>query len=367
MISMVAGLKIERMAERTRVWLERQSALISRRLPPPPFQSALSRIEREIGDSLLSCHAREIAKIHQDFLGCLPKGRRHSAPPPRTEAMEEMAERLVTRLRVRMECVPWDRPLLGLVARLDQCLPTTAGEHMDDQRLASPVRRNLVRVLDQQTRRAGDYLVLADLVKSLYPPATDTPTSILDIASGPGGFAIAVARAARGKRNLHIVASDVDAEYLEIGKSRAEEAGILDLVEFRPIDAFRLGDELAGWRPDIVTCTRSLHHFGVRGTTRLLALALRYAVRGVLFVDIGRSISRMLMAAGAGISSCNWRFAHDAVVSVRKSFTPEELRLVAACVPGGESLEVFYTAPAYIVARGFAGGPATLGQGDAAH
>src|SRR6185503_18482519 len=124
-----------------------------------------------------------------------------------------------------------------------------------------------------------------------------------------------------------------------------------DVVEFVALDAFRLSQADLKVRPDIVTCTRTLHHFGIAKTTKLLLNAVEAAARGILLVDISRSISRLLMAAGAGIASGNWRFAHDAVVSVRKSFTPQELRIVAACIPGGDTLDIFYTAPAYVVVR----------------
>ena len=356
---MTGRLELAAALERTRSWLERRGALLSRRLPPPPFLAALSQVESEIGADLRARHADDIARAQRDLLASLgPAG----DAPPRTDAIETLSERLVSELRARMECVPWDRPLLGAVARFDQALPTDAGELMDDQRLDASVRRELVRVLDVQTRRAGDYLVLADLVDPLYPVDPRLRTSLLDIASGPGGFAIAVARAARGRRAVEVVASDADDGYLDLGRARAETAGVSDLVAFRRIDAFDLERELGAFRPDIVTCTRSLHHFGVRGSARLLAQALRHAVRGVMFVDIGRSISRMLMAAGAGIGSGNWRFAYDAVISVRKAFTPEELRLVLACIPGTEHLEIFFTPPAYVVVRGAARGPIRLAE-----
>jgi SAM-dependent methyltransferase len=220
---------------------------------------------------------------------------------------------------------------------------------MDDGRLAKSTRRRLVEVLDLQTRRAGDYLVLVDLIAPMLRGDDGPPTTVFDIGSGPGGFPLALARA---MKNVHVVASDLDTDYLAIGRARAKKLGLRDRLDFRRVDAFRLAAELDGARPEIISCTRSLHHFGIRGTTRLLAHALCTATRGVFFIDIVRSISRMLMAAGAGLGSGNRRFAHDAVVSVRKSFTPVELSMIAAVVPVGDDLQIFYTAPAYIVARG---------------
>ena len=36
---------------------------------------------------------------------------------------------------------------------------------------------------------------------------------------------------------------------------------------------------------------------------------------------------------------------------IRRSFVPAELRLIARCVPGGESLEAFYLAPGFVALR----------------
>jgi len=339
---------LERLQDQAQTWMERQSARISRKLPPPPFLGPLTRVEQEIARDVLAKNAGDVREAGREFLASLAAAR-DGRGEPQTAAMETVAERLISEVRARMECMPWDRPLLGLVARLDQRMPTSVGEFMDDARLAKSTRRRLVEALDRMTRRAGDYLVIVDLLAPMLAAAESAPTTVFDIGSGPGGFPIALARAAN---NVRVVASDVDTDYLALGRARAKKLGLRDVVEFRRVDAFRLANELGDSRPDVISCTRTLHHFGARGTTRLLALALHTAKRGVFFIDIGRSISRMLMAAGAGIGSGNRRFAHDAVVSVRKSFSLVELFLIAACVPGGEQLEIFYAAPAYIVARG---------------
>jgi hypothetical protein len=103
--------------------------------------------------------------------------------------------------------------------------------------------------------------------------------------------------------------------------------------------------------PDIITCMRSLHHFGVAATTQLLARAMRAARRGIVFVDISRSISRLAMAAWGSMTSLNRRFFYDSTISVCKAFSVQEMKLIAACVPHGQSLEIFYNPPAYVVVR----------------
>lgn len=389
--------------------MEARAAWLSRALPPPPFMGSLTQVESMLAKQLLVEHAGAIERARRAFSSSIAarrppstrkSGSDRSTPrrggatarpravarasdqgpgaPPKladaggrppddgdTAALEAVAEQLVSELRARMECLPWDRPLLGLVARTDQRLPTAVEEHMDDQALPPDVRRKLLATLDKQTRKAGDYLLLAELFLSHLPVPRGQPLTILDLGSGSGGFPVSVARAAAGWP-LRLVASDVDPEYLTLGAQHAREAGVLGLsdqgpsVEFRRLDAFHLLRELGDWRPDVITCTRTLHHLGVRGTARILALSLQ-AADGIFFIDIARSISRLVMAAGAGLFSGNRHFAHDAVVSVRKAFTPVELRLICACVPGAEALEIFYTAPAYLVARGSRGRRAAAG------
>ena len=338
--------------DRARHWMERQAARVSRALPPPPLLQAWSEIERSIAGDLLKTHAGAIASAKREFTSSLrPRGRR----APRTGdiesgPMEEIAERLVNELRERMQCLPWDRPLLGLVARVDQRLPRSTDEYMDDAELPVDVRRRLVATMDQQTRRAGDYLLLVDLLLPLLPLSPRRLYTVLDVGSGPGGFPVALA-CALGERKVRVVGSDIDPDYIALGAARARAAAVESIVEFRRLDALHLFNEIGAWRPDMITCTRTLHHFGVKATTRLLALAIHATKGQVFFVDIARSLSRLMMAAGAGLMSGNRYFAHDAVVSVSKALTPTELRLVAACIPGGEDLDVAYTPPAYVVAR----------------
>lgn len=325
---------LEELVEGLTARMESVSARLSRAMPAPPFMAALAQIENFLGVDIRGRHAAELEQARND----------------EGTDREELAVRLVKELRDRMESIPLDRPLLSLVARLDAALPVDTVECMDDARLDWKTRSKILKVLDRMTRRAGDYIILGDLVRPWCQP-DDRPTFIVDVASGSGGFPIAFARRPDRPKDLRIIASDIGAEYLALGRQAAERAAVTDVVSFRQLDAFRLREQLDGETPDLVTCTRSLHHFGVGGTVRLLAQAVDCARRGVVFIDISRSISRLAMAAAAGFSSGSWRFAHDAAVSVRKAFSVEELRLMAACVPGGDRAEVFFTPPAYAVLR----------------
>ncbi len=334
---------LEAIEDRMLPWVEAIGARLSRRLPPPPLLARLARVEAEVVAALLDEHRAQLAEVRES----------HSR-----ERTERLAEVLVSELRVRMENVPGDRPLLGLVGWLDAQLPSDALEFMDEAALDWRRRARIVDVMDRMTRRAGDYLLLSDLVERCLPPAGDRPAVILDIASGPAGFPLAIARTVGRRRRLRIVAGDIDRRYLDLGRQRVERAGLDDQISFMPLDAFRLRDQVTEWfaplpggRPDLITCTRSLHHFGPGGSAWLLTQAHAVAGHGILFVDIVRSLSRLMMAAAAGLGSGDWRFAHDAVLSVRKSFSLGELRLIAACTPWHRQLDPYYVPPAYAVLR----------------
>jgi 2-polyprenyl-3-methyl-5-hydroxy-6-metoxy-1,4-benzoquinol methylase len=328
-----------RLRERVSRRLEERAADLSRAAWPPPFMGAMAEAEEFLATDLLGRNAAQLARA-KAISGA--EGR---------EVRAALAVRFIRELRARMEEIPRDRPLLSLVARLDAALPTDAGELMDDPRLDWKTRKRILKVLDDMTRRSGDYLVLGDLVRDLFRHQHEEPGALLDLASGSGGFLNAFARRKDRPPHLHLIATDIERAYLEIGRRQADAAHVGGLISFRQLDAFDLEQELDGWKPDVITCLRSLHHFGVAGTVRLLEQAIKCADRHVLFVDIARSISRMMMAAGAGLASGSWRFAHDAVLSVRKAFSVEELRLIAACASGAEEAEVHFTSPAYAVLR----------------
>ena len=344
-------------------WLDGKMAHLAARMPPPPFAGPLSQVERTLADDILTRRAPELRRTQDQYRAASRKARRPPAAQEQAlDALGALAAEMIGSLRARLACLPSDRPLLSLVARLDAQLPTDALEYMDDPRLDGRKREAVVAALDRVTRHAGDFHLLARLLEPLYGPPAASPTTVLDLASGAGGFPVALAKIAGRPRNLRIIASDLDQAFLEQGRQLAERNGVAELLRFLPLDALTLPREVLGEPVDIVTCTRALHHFGPEATTRMLTRALGCARRGVVFVDISRSISRMFMAAWAGVVSGNWRFAHDAVVSVRKAFTAQEMRLISACVPGGEGLETFYAAPGYVVVRGAKAGPTRRGS-----
>jgi 2-polyprenyl-3-methyl-5-hydroxy-6-metoxy-1,4-benzoquinol methylase len=316
---------------------QRVAARATRLVPPPLGLTRLAAPRACVVDAVFERRRADVERAQQQYLD----GRG-------TAALEEVASSLLDEARVEMRRAHgswWAR----IATELDAALPNGALEHMDDPAFDERERTSAIRDLDLWNRRAGSYAVFASALRPLLG-ARSEPTTVLDLASGHGGFALALASLAKehGWR-LRIIASDLRAEYVAIGRRRAAEAG-LD-VEFRVVDALHLSASVAPGEVDVITCTQSLHHFGARGVVVLVAEALRHARRGILFVDLARAVSG-LAAVGAvtGIFT-NRTYFHDATVSVRNAFVPEELALLARCAPGGDRLSAFLLPPMFAALR----------------
>jgi SAM-dependent methyltransferase len=225
---------------------------------------------------------------------------------------------------------------------------TRAEEYLDDPDFDPELRVRVLSHLDAMNDVLGSYQLFFDAVRPLLRPRGRT--SILDLAAGHAGFSLEAARIAqREGLELRLVASDVKSEYLEIGAAaaRAEDLEVSFLLQ----DALDLSNLERG-AYDVITCTQSLHHFPAGLVAVMLSEALRVAGRGVVFVD---GCPSLIGAAAIG-SLCLFRygdraFAHDAVVSFRRFFAPEELELMTRLTARGERAEVKVLAPAYTLVR----------------
>lgn len=318
--------------------LERLGARVSRLLPPPPALWALSARQAPIVDDLLRERQGDIQRAGLEF-------------PQRARYLEILADELLAELRLRAAAGDDPNPLLRFARALDAQLPSDAAEIMDDPSFPEDQRLALLRTLDRRTQRAGGYLHFLNALAPLLAPAQGRRLTILDLASGHGGFPLALARHLLSRPDVHVVASDLRPEYLDIGAAQAAEQGLVDKLQFRVIDALRLAELADLDEVDVVTCTQSLHHFTPGQTAVVIAGAVRRARRGILFVDLVRAATRLLMIGCDAATSLSWPYFHDAVVSVRKAYTPEELRLICGCVPGGAGLEVTYLHPAFVAVR----------------
>jgi SAM-dependent methyltransferase len=326
--------------------VEQVSARLSRLTPPPLALLAIARLQAQAAEASLLEHEARIAAVRT----ALGKKLTAAREGEELQRLASLAEELVTEMRVRMAAMSDLPRWLEIAARLDAELFEDREELMDDASFGEEERLALMRTLDRHTQRAGGYVHFFEAMRPLLGAAA-ARTTVLDLASGHGGFPIALGRLAADWPKLRIIASDLRPEYVKLARQEIEAQGLKKSVEARVLDAF----ELARFEPstpiDVITCTQSLHHFRPGGVAMLLYQAVRRARRGVLFVDLARSLSRLLMIGADAASTLDRAYLHDAVASVRRSFVAPELELIARLVPGAEQVRAFYLPPAFVALR----------------
>ena len=90
--------------------------------------------------------------------------------------------------------------------------------------------------------------------KAIKTLATYSPATVLDVATGTGDFALAIARELRLR---HVVAADISEGMMRVGREKAAREGLHDIVSFQKEDCSHLS--FADDSFDAVTIT-----FGVR-------------------------------------------------------------------------------------------------------
>lgn len=219
-------------------------------------------------------------------------------------------------------------------------------EYLDDPGLDQSIRVRILSHLDSLNQLMGSYRLFFECVRPLT--CTGRPTRVLDLATGHGGFALALVELAREQGLcLEVTASDIMPEYLEIGHRRAGRRSLP--VEFRVEDALDL-TKLSDGSFDVITCTQSLHHFTAGQVALMFAQACRAAARGVVFIDGARSLLNATMVSGLGL--CVYRdpaFTHDAWVSFRRFFLVEELALLGRLCPWARKAEGRWCPPGHCV------------------
>jgi 2-polyprenyl-3-methyl-5-hydroxy-6-metoxy-1,4-benzoquinol methylase len=222
-------------------------------------------------------------------------------------------------------------------------------EHIDNPMLPDAQRTSLIRKLDRLNRALGAYQwIFAALGRFLDAGRGSEEVSVLDLGSGHGTFPIRLAQQGRiGRHRLRVVGSDLAPAYVAEAQRAAVRQNVA--VEFRVVDALAL--DRVGERFDVLTCTQTVHHFPPELLASMMVSARTHAKRGVLFFDAQRSALNILgvAALGAVASGGDPMFLHDALVSVRRMYSPGELELLARCAPGGEVYRARNFGPFYVV------------------
>jgi ubiquinone/menaquinone biosynthesis C-methylase UbiE len=177
-------------------------------------------------------------------------------------------------------------------------------------------------------RWLGGWRVLRQGMESLLRHLPSGTYRVLDVGTGSGDLPLRLVRWARRRGvRLRVLATDFHPGTLQL--AREHTAGEPD-VEVGLADALALpyGDD----EFDFAVCSTTLHHFEGEDALRALRELDRVAARGVVVNDLSRS--RPALLGARLLAATFWRNSrltrHDGPLSVRRAFTPAELRRVAS-------------------------------------
>jgi len=149
--------------------------------------------------------------------------------------------------------------------------------------------------------------------------------SLLDVGSGAGDVALALARdAARRGVELRVTCLDHSDQMLALARTAT---GGTDTFSFVRADGGAL--PFADDAFDVVTCTLALHHFDPDDARAMLRELRRVARVAPVVCDLRRSALGFALTWLWSRTSRNRLTRHDAPLSVRRSYTPGEALALA--------------------------------------
>ena len=205
-----------------------------------------------------------------------------------------------------------------LVRRLD------AEELLDqDGHDADELAANLRDIRTVNRVAGGSATILRHLPTLACRVPPGRAVEILDLATGSGDIPRAVQDwAARNGRAVRLTVTDLSPSILS--EARGLLAEIPD-VTYMVCDARAV--PLMDGSFDIALCSLSLHHFAPRDAVRVLREMDRLARIGFIVNDIRRSLPAYLAAwVVSRVATRNRLTRHDMPLSVRRAYTPRELR-----------------------------------------
>ena len=222
----------------------------------------------------------------------------------------------------------------GLIARtadaLDRWMRTDEVEYLDRTDFPEHDKRALVRGVHMMNVMTASYWRFFRFLRpqlEAITRRTGRPPRLLELASGAGGFALALgALAQRHGLSIDLTGSDIVPLYVETANAAA--AARKSSVTFRLLDALDMSD-IGDGAFDLVFIAQSAHHFPPGKLARMIAEAERIATTGFVSFDGFRSLHLLAFVAGTSLLSMRPAMIHDAVTSARKFYAEPELRLMA--------------------------------------
>jgi len=169
----------------------------------------------------------------------------------------------------------------------------------------------------------GTSTVLRHLPRLLDGVPAERTITILDLATGSADIPLAIARWAKRRGTpVSIVASDISDEILAIAREHIAGHPEITIARY-DARAVPLPDNTF----DIVLCSLSLHHLGPDDAVAVLREMDRLARVGFILNDLRRSRPGYVAAwLAARLTTRNRLTRNDAPLSVRRAYTPRELR-----------------------------------------
>lgn len=313
---------------------------ILRRAPAlEPLTRTLADHRRDVAASLVARYRPVMAELEGPVLAHDPEA------ISRYDALAAEALGVMRRSR--------PRGARRFAAALDRALYRNGEEYLDDPAFPEDERLHVLAMIDRLNTHLGSYEKWCSLLEPLLRVAEakgHPQARVVDLAAGHGGFAIAL-KEQLGPRAA-LTATDLKAEYLEVGRREARARGVD--VAFAVQDATSLSN-LRGADVDVFLCTQSLHHFPPGMVARMLGEAARCARAGACFIDGERGLLPLAVIAPLMLAwGRSWPVLHDTVVSLRRMPCEEELLLLGSLAPGlpaGARVESGRQAPGYAWVR----------------
>ncbi len=264
--------------------------------------------------------------------------------------LEEAADGAVAELRaLRVELARTRRE--RACAWVDRRVRTDATEYLDRPDYPEERKLRQVRLLHGQNRALGVYgrylAILDATLRDAAAARADGRARVLELASGSGELALELAQlAARRGTPMAITGSDVVEAYVRDGNRRARELGID--AAFRLLDAFELEGVEHG-EIDVAFIAQSMHHFTPGQLARMIAKVGALGARHFIGIDGFRSLLGVAVLPLLAAVTLDRHHFHDALVSARRMYAEEELRLIAELAAPAARVDVVFSEPAMTV------------------
>ncbi|MCG8341736.1 MAG: class I SAM-dependent methyltransferase [Chlorobiales bacterium] len=229
---------------------------------------------------------------------------------------------------------------------LDRSIRTDEEEHMDDPAVPPQKKLELIKALDNMNNMLSLYRQYISVIEPSIRKIVrekKRPARILELASGAGGLAFAIAAQAKlSMLPVEITGSDIVPEYVDYCNAKAEERNLP--VRFSVINAFAM-ESLENCSCDIILISQSLHHFTPGKLARIIEQSKLHGASIFLGLDGHRGLDLLagvpLIAMLQGVPALTL----DGCTSARKFYSEPELDLIAEIATGSKRHRVDFSWP----------------------